>query len=125
MSSESPPKGRSVRNELEQLAAEYGSFIVIIVGVVVVKWAWSETKRSWRDWIRHISVALFVGAIVNSYLADIPQESLGDGAKGAILALIVLQADHLFVGFMRLGSAFRENPSGTFRAIIDTWRGRK
>lgn len=120
-----PEKGRTVRNEFEQLIAEHGAFWIIIIGVVIVKWAWSETKRTWRDWIRHISVAILVGGLLNSYLADIPKDSLGDGAKGVILALAVLQADHLFLGLLKLGEDFRRDPSGAMRAVLDIWRGRK
>lgn len=121
----SPKKGRKVRNEFEQILAEYGSFFIIIFGVVVVKWAWSESKRSWRDWLRHLSVAILVGGLLSSYLADIPTERLGDGAKGVILGLVVLQADHLFLGLMKIGEGFRKDPAASMRAILEIWRGRK
>lgn len=125
MPTRTPKKGRAVRDEFERLLAEQGTFWIIILGVVIVKWAWSETKRTWRDWVRHISVAVFVGGLLNLYLADIPPESLGDGTKGVIIGLVVLQADHLFVGLMRIGSAFRDDPVKALRGALDIWRGRK
>lgn len=121
----SPEKGRAVRNEFEQIVAEYGTFFIIIFGVVIVKWIWSESKRTWRDWARHISVALFVGGLLNAYLADIPPETLGDGAKGVILGLVVLQADHLFIGLTKVGKDFRKDPAAFAQSIMDIWRGRK
>lgn len=125
MPGRTPEKGRTVRNEFEQLIAEHGAFWIIIFGVVVVKWAWSESKRTWRDWVRHLSVAILVGGLFNSYLNDIPPDTLGDGAKGAILALVVLQADHLFLGLLKLGEGFRQDPAAAMRAVLDIWRGRK
>lgn len=114
-----------MRNDLEQMLAEHGAFWFIIIGVVVVKWLWSEAKQTWKDWLRHITVAILVGWILNAYLSDVPAENLGDGAKGAILGLIVLQADYLFVGLMRVGASFRDNPAGTLRIVLDIWKGRK
>ena len=125
MPRKTPDRGRPVKNELELFIAEHGAFWIIILGVVVVKWAWSEKRRTVRDWIRHLSVAVLVGGLLNLYLTDIPDDTLGPGTKGAILGLVVLQADHIFLGLMKIGHAFRENPTGLLRYIIDTWRGRK
>lgn len=112
-------------DDLKRLVAEYGAFWVIIIGVVCVKMMWSEAKASWKDWIRHLSVALLVGGLMNMYLADIPDETLGVGSKGVILGLVVLQADHLFLGLLNLGHRFKEDPAGSLRAILSVWRGGK
>jgi len=125
MPNRTPEKGRAVRDEFERLLAEQGTFWFIIIGVIIVKWAWSETKRTWRDWVRHISVAVFVGGLLNLYLADVAPETLGDGAKGVIIGLVVLQADHLFVGLMRVGTTFRDSPAQALRDLLDIWRGKR
>jgi uncharacterized membrane protein len=121
--------GGDVRNDLEQMAAEWGLPIAIMIGVVLLKATLVRVKRSWKDWLRHIFVALFVGYLLQSYLNDIPEQSLPSGAKGPILALVVLQADNLLAGLLKLGKAFADDPQGFFadfgRVIVDIYKGRK
>lgn len=120
-----PSKGRAVIDELRTFMERHGAFLVIILSVVAVRWLWSETKKSWKDWLRHLAVSLLVGGLLNMYLTDIPNETLGVGTKGVILALVVLQADHIFVGLMAMGQRFRDDPANFIRSILDIWRGRK
>ena len=121
--------GGDVRNEIEQMAAEWGLPIAIMLGVVLLKATIVRVKRTWRDWLRHIFVALFVGYLLQSYLNDIPDQSLPNGAKGPILALVVLQADNLVSGMLKLGKAFSDDPQAFFanfgRTIVDIYKGRK
>lgn len=114
-----------MREYIDGILAEYGAFVVVILSVVFVKWLWSETKRSWMDWVRHLAVSLLVGSLMFHYLNDIPEASMGDGTKGVILALVVLQADAIFVGLLSLGQRFRHDPAGVVQAIYDIWRGKK
>lgn len=116
-------KGQAVRDEVERYIAEHGMFFVIILGVVLVKWLWSETRRSWKDWTRHILVSLFVGTMTYNYLNSI--DTIADNLKGPILALAVLQADSIVVGLINIGNRFRDDPVRFGRDVMDIWRGRK
>ncbi|MDH2289972.1 hypothetical protein QD172_01740 [Cobetia sp. 10Alg 146] len=120
-------------DELKRIAAENtAQWVVpalIIFGAVLVKWLYSKTRRSWFDWLRYLTVSVFVGGVMNLYLADIPDQDMGPGAKGAILALVVLVADHILTGIFKVGAEFARDPhefmvnwSTTLR---DIWRGRK
>lgn len=119
----------AVSDDIKRLAAEWAAPGIIILGAVLVKALWTRTRRSWKEWVRHIVVAVFVGGVLNLYLTDIPDQDLGPGAKGAILALVVIQADHILTGLFKIGAEFANDPQafagGWLKVIRDAWRGRK
>lgn len=129
MAKSTTQRSRAVSDDIKRLAAEWGAPLIIIMGAVLVKALWSKTRRNWKDWVRHIVVAVFVGGVLNLYLTDIPDQDLGPGAKGAILALVVIQADHILTGVFKIGAEFADDPQafagGWLEVIRDAWRGRK
>ena len=129
MAKSTTQRSRAVSDDIKRLTAEWGAPLIIILGAVLVKALWSKTRRNWKDLVRHIVVAVFVGGVLNLYLTDIPDQDLGPGAKGAILALVVIQADHILTGVFKIGAEFADDPQafagGWLQVIRDAWRGRK
>ena len=129
MAKSTAQRSRAVSDDIKRLTAEWGAPLIIILGAVLVKALWSKTRRYWKDWVRHVVVAVFVGGVLNLYLTDIPDQDLGPGAKGAILALVVIQADHILTGLFKIGAEFANDPQafagGWLRVVRDAWKGRK
>jgi hypothetical protein len=107
--------------EAEQLATRWGVPVAIAMMAVGVRFLFSADRLTLIGIARGIAVGLFVGALANLYLADLPE--MTDGARGACVGVAAVVAEDLLVGLMRVAKLLREDPARFLEFIIN--RGKK
>jgi hypothetical protein len=107
-------------NDAEALAARLGIPLIIAFLAVGIRLLFSTSRVTFFGITRSILVAVFVGLLAANYVIDIPNEVMGNGWKGIIIAAMAILAEDLVFGVRRLGRKFRIDPESFISFVINT-----
>lgn len=96
-------------DEAQTLAIKWGVPLVIALTAVVVRLLLTAPKLTWWAIGRGAVIGVFVGSLVNLYLADIA--AISDGTRGAIVGVCAILAEDLVVAVLAGGRRIRNNPA--------------
>ena len=97
-----------MRSEAELWAAKWGVPIAVALLAIATRALLSTEKATLLGLARTVVVGLFVGAVVNLYLADTTW--LTDGQRGAVVGVAAVVAEDVVLFLMRLVRRLREDP---------------
>lgn len=97
-----------MRDDMERVAARWGVPIAVALLAIAVRALMSSDKTTLLGLSRNVVVGLFVGAVVNLYLAD--TSWLTDGQRGAVVGVSAVLAEDLVAFVLRLARRLRDDP---------------
>lgn len=112
-----------MKNEISEIVTRLGLPIAIALLAAGVRLLFGNDRMTPLRVIRAVFVAAFVGSVSAMYLADI--ESLTEGERGAIIAVVAIIAEDIVLLILKFGKALRDNPSKVISAILTIVRGAK
>lgn len=109
-------------DEAQTLAMRWGVPLAIAMLAVVARYLVTAPKPTLWALVRGMVVGVFVGALTNLYLADIP--AISDGTRGALVGLAAILAEDLVIVILAGGRKLRSNPAGVWDFLLSIIRRR-